>query len=341
MTRKILFIRRDNIGDLICTTPAIHAARESFPQAKICVLVNTYNAAVLEGNPDIDELYVYEKAKHSPGSKIAVIFDNMRLLMKIRRERFDVAIGCGSYSRRLERYTSLTGAAMRIGYIREGIKDSKGYNAAVIESDGPLHEVERTFMLLAKLGISGPPTAMKVYPADGEIEKVKAFLSASGIKKPVIAFHISSRKPDNRWPVEKFIELGDLISTDLKASVLLLWSPGSESNVYHPGDDEKAGAVKAALGPKAAAYKTGNLKELIAALSASDLVVCCDGGAMHIAAALGKPVVAVWGSTRQDRWRPWGTEHLILQDKSKKAVDISVAAVFEAVKKLLKEKTAV
>ncbi|MBF0328442.1 MAG: glycosyltransferase family 9 protein [Nitrospirae bacterium] len=340
MIKKILFIRRDNIGDLICTTPAIHVAREHFPQAKICVLVNTYNADALLGNSDIDDIYVYEKAKHSSKNKITVAFDNMRLLMKIRRERFDVAIACGSCSKRLERYTRLTGAAMRVGYSREGLKHS-GYNAAVIESDGPLHEVERTFGLLSKLGISGSPPAMKVYPSDKERKKVETFLSASGVKRPVIAFHISSRKKDNRWSIENFIALGNLVSKNLKASILLLWSPGSESNVYHPGDDEKAEVFTAALGAKATAYKTKNLSELIAALSASNLVVCCDGGAMHIAAALGKSIVTIWGSTRQDRWRPWGTRHLILQDKSKKAGDVSVEAVFKGLQEILEEEPAV
>src|SRR3989304_5858745 len=64
---KVLFIRRDNIGDLICTTPAIHALREKFPAAKIGVLVNSYNADAVAGNPDVDEVYVYEKAKHAEG----------------------------------------------------------------------------------------------------------------------------------------------------------------------------------------------------------------------------------------------------------------------------------
>ncbi len=66
MHKKILFIRRDNIGDLVCTTPAIHAFRKVFPELKIGILVNTYNADVVKNNPDIDEIYVYEKAKHVP-----------------------------------------------------------------------------------------------------------------------------------------------------------------------------------------------------------------------------------------------------------------------------------
>ncbi|MDA8339574.1 MAG: hypothetical protein M0Z70_09780, partial [Nitrospiraceae bacterium] len=83
------------------------------------------------------------------------------------------------------------------------------------------------------------------------------------------------------------------------------------------------------------AYKTTQLKELIAALSLADIVVCCDGGAMHIAAALGKPIVTIWGSTDPNRWKPWGVRHVILQGESKRAENISAQAVLDAVEKLL------
>jgi len=61
--KKILLIRRDNIDDIVCTTPAIHAVRGKYPDAKIGVLINTYNADAVTNNPDIDEVYVYERVK--------------------------------------------------------------------------------------------------------------------------------------------------------------------------------------------------------------------------------------------------------------------------------------
>ncbi|HEX8948596.1 MAG TPA: glycosyltransferase family 9 protein, partial [Dissulfurispiraceae bacterium] len=86
--------------------------------------------------------------------------------------------------------------------------------------------------------------------------------------------------------------------------------------------------------PKPVACRTTSLRELISALSIADLVVCGDGGAMHIAAALGKPIVTMWGSTNPDRWRPWRTPHAILQTESRRAEDISAGTVFNAVEKL-------
>ena len=336
---KILFIRRDNIGDLVCTTPSIRAVREKYPDAKIGILVNTYNADAVSNNPDIDKVYIYEKAKHAPDkNKLSVWRSNLKVLLKIRKETYDVAIGCGAYSPRLARYTLLTGAKTRIGYLKKGMAKSKLYNMPLYDPEKKLHEVEKTYNLLTPLGIDGKPSELRIFPETREVNKVKDFLISSGFpkEKPVIAFHISSRRPENRWPAQRFIELANLISANYAAAILLLWSPGSEKNVYHPGDDEKAELIIKALKPKPAAYKTTSLRELIAALSVSSLVVCCDGGAMHIAAALGKPIVTIWGSTSPDSWAPWGTRHIILR-KDRNAADISVEDAFTAVSTLLKQ----
>jgi ADP-heptose:LPS heptosyltransferase len=332
--KKILFIRRDNIGDLVCTTPAIHAVRQKYPDAKIGILVNSYNADAIMNNPDIDEIYVYEKAKHvSDKNKFSVWWSNLKVLLKIRKEHYDVAIGCGSYSPRLARYTFMTGAVVRIGYLSKNVNKSKSYNMPICEPEKPLHEVERVFNLLSPLGINSTPSSLRIFPADDEIQRVKDFLNASGLKKgkPLIAFHISSRRPENRWPIDKFIELARLIISRYDANILLLWSPGSEKNPYHPGDDEKAETIINSMKTNMIAYKTTKLKELIAALRPADIVVCCDGGAMHIAAALDKPIVTIWGSTNPAIWRPWGVKHVILQDESKRAENISIEAVLNAV----------
>lgn len=337
---KILIIRRDNIGDLVCTTPAIHAVREQFPDVRIGLLVNTYNADTVTNNPDIDEVFVYEKAKHAPGrNRFAVWLDNLRVLRRIRSERYDIAVGCGSYSPRLARYTRFTGARKRIGYVPRDSKQSHGYTIPVAEPERPFHEVEKTFQLFSVLGITVPLPNMRVFPLEEEVQKAADFLESSGIarEKPLVTLHISSRRPENRWPAERFVELARMIRGSHKAEILLLWSPGSEKNVHHPGDDEKADSIMRSLEPRPAAYPTNTLRELIAVLSMSSVVVCGDGGAMHIAAGLGKRMVTIWGSTDPVRWRPWGVDHVLLQDESRRAGNISAARVFAALEPMLPE----
>jgi len=180
---------------------------------------------------------------------------------------------------------------------------------------------------------------LRIFPLEEEVQKVIAFLKSSGIRrdKTLVALHISTRRPENRWPAEKFIELARMIRTCQKAEIMLLWSPGSEKNVYHPGDDEKVEFIMRSLQPCPAAYPTNTLRELIAALSVSSIVICGDGGAMHIAAGLGKRIVTIWGSTDPARWSPWGVKHVLLQDERRRADNISAERVFGVLEKMLEE----
>ena len=91
--KKILVVRNDNIGDLILTTPALEALRRSFPDSYLVVLVADYTKEVVVGNPYIDKVYSYEKAKHSKSGKLTAWLRQWKVLKEIRAERFDVALG--------------------------------------------------------------------------------------------------------------------------------------------------------------------------------------------------------------------------------------------------------
>lgn len=327
--RSVIFIRRDNIGDLVCTTPAIRAVRIQYPLCRIAVLVNSYNADVLAGNPDVDDIYVYGKWKHSEGrGRLGVWMENLGVIREIRRQRFDVSIGCGYvYSARLARYTFLTGGRTRI-CPTPGEKKTLFINCPVPEPEAPMREVEAMMRLVGPLGVIGPAPAPCVMAEAGEVEKVLKALVGAGVKdrKGLVIFHISSRRPQNRWPIENFRALGDLISDKTGAPIMLLWSPGAKDNPLHPGDDENAARLAASMKIKPVPYRTETLKGLIAALSAASVVVCCDGGAMHIAAALGKPILTVWGGTDAKRWSPAGAAYVIL----KNGADASAVTPLEA-----------
>lgn len=337
-TIKILFIRRDNIGDLICTTPAIHAAREKYPDAKIGVLVNSYNADVIADNPDINEFYIYEKAKHAVGKgKLYVWLDNLKVFHRIRKERYDVAIACGSYSPTLAKYAFLTGAGLKIGY---GKKDALNLflNKPVSPLSGTAHEVIRVFNLLAPLGIRGEPGRLILVPDSRELKKFedyrKVTLKDSG--KPLIAIAISARIRANKWSAEKFIALIDQILIQNSSRVLLLWAPGSVSNLTFPGDDETAERIISQFEGRIAAYPTGSLKSLIAAIACSDIVITLDTGSLHMAAAMDKDTITLMTKEKALRWYPWKTRNIVLTADNV-VDDIQVHDVLEAVNTCIKD----
>ncbi|MBI5492915.1 MAG: glycosyltransferase family 9 protein [Deltaproteobacteria bacterium] len=330
---SVIFIRRDNIGDLVCTTPAIRAVRRAFPRAKIGVLVNSYNAPVLRGNTDIDRLYVYQKPKHLPGkSRLAVLWGNFKVFQEIRREGYDAAIAGGSYSKTLARFTFLTGAKKRVGY---GKKDL--YLNMAVDEGVAGHEAIKTFRLLEPFGITGEPGGLVLAIDEAERKRYEALIRpARKAKRPVVAVAISARIKRNRWPLEKFIGLIEGITGNGAADVLLVWAPGSKDNPMFSGDEESARTIKDRFGDRIMAFDTPSISSLIAALSCSDIVVTLDTGSLHISAALGKATVALMTKPKALCWYPWKTKsRVITADPDVK--DIAVEDVFGAVKDFIDE----
>jgi len=333
---KILLIRRDNIGDLVCTTPLISALRRRYPHAHIAALVNTYNRQVLEGHPDLDALYAYAKAKHRlPGQGLAAVYwDRFALMLKLRAQRFDYALLAaphpGAAALRLARWVAPAHIA---GYAEpSGSVDLALPRAAATA----VHEVEHVFSLGKLFGIEGAPGKLDL-PVDANAQaRARAALGARDERRKLIALHVSARKPSQRWPAGHFVEL--MRALGAQTDFLLLWSPGASDDPQHPGDDAKAAAIKSAAGTLAVtAYPTRQLKDLIAALSLADQVICSDGGAMHIAAALGKPVLCFFGDSDAARWHPWGVPYRLLQPDSRDAADISPAAALQAWRELQRQ----
>ena len=319
---RILIVRRDNIGDLVCTIPLIRALRAQLPEARLAALVTGYNAAVLAGNEDLDSVYAYTKAKHrSAGVSLAQLYlQRFALMKKLRAERFDWVLLPGGAQSSAVRMARWLGTKQLL--VRDG-------SDAVA---GP-HEVEQCCHLLSRMGLryDAPPARMQAPPREAaEIAKrVKTRWDAA--RGPVIGLHISARKVPQRWPAERFAELARRLCALQPARIVLLWAPGTDDNALHPGDDGKAEAItRAAPQVPMLPVPTQRLEELIAALAQCDFVICSDGGAMHVAAALGKPIVCLFGNSTAERWHPWGVRYELLQAPSRDVRDLSVENVLAA-----------
>lgn len=303
---RILVIRRDNIGDLVCTTPLFEGLRRAQPNAFIAALVNTYNAEVLARNPALDAVYVYEKLKHRKGSLFSNLRGRARLSAELRRLKLDYVLVPAPTPRTLRLAASLSP--------REIITPQP------LEND-TRHEVERTYALGETFGVSDTPGPMRIFPDPTRQDEIRRRIDPG----PFVAVHVSARRPAQRWPVERYAEL--LSELKKHSQVLLLWAPGAKDDPRHPGDDDMARALS---GEGVIPLPTPDLATLIAALSLADRVICPDGGAMHIAAALGKPIVALFGDSPVERWRPWTIDHGVVRPDSRDLRQLPVTPVMNA-----------
>jgi heptosyltransferase-3 len=329
---SILVVRRDNIGDVVCTTPLIHALREAYPKACIEAFVSDYTRAVLVGNPDLDAVHSYRKSKHAkgwlrPAMEIAARVSQIRAL---RSRHYDLGIiAAPRFEPRAARFMRWIRPRAVVGFTDRETPTSDITLAVEGIDPGDLHHCEHLFRLLKPLGLQGAVPGLAPIPSAGRVPDRS---------RVVVGVHISARKPPNRWPAERFTSLLRELCAMKGVIVLLLWAPGDRNNPTHPGDDEKAGLIIRAF-PRGEVepVATHTLEDLIAALGRTDLVICSDGGAMHIAAALRKPIVCLFGRSLATHWHPWRVPYRLLQPPSRRVEDIGPDEVLGAVGSLAGE----
>ena len=329
---KILVIRRDNIGDLVCTTPLFTTLRNSFPHAHIAALVNSYNSPVLNANPNLDAIYVYKKAKHreSGESKISVWLSTLRLIISLRQQKWDYAIIPTTPYKSPLKFARAVKAHRIIAFASNDANISDPVNPQL--KDG-LHETEVVFQLLTPLGINKKPGAVEVFNPS---PPVLSSITISNNVHPIVGLHISARKQNQRWPIENFSKLAHELHNKYENSFLLFWSPGPMDHPQHPGDDKKAKKLQSLCEDiPLTLFPTRSLNELINGLSICDYIICSDGGGMHLAAGLGKPIICLFGNSNAVKWHPWGVPYELLQKKSEVVADISVEDVLSANDSLL------
>jgi heptosyltransferase-3 len=335
---RILVTRRDNVGDLLCTTPLLYGIRRRYPQAYLAVLVSSYNADVIEGNPDVDEVLVFPKRQEQGRSLWSTLSLRRQLVRSLRQRRFDdIILANGGW-----RYARHLGGRRMIGFReRDNPPDRQPDLIVPLENGRSLHEVEKMARLGLAIDVSDTLGPLRSFPAPDAVAAVGKRLEAKGFRsdRASLAIHISSRRPQQRWPEDSFVALiKRLHQHSPELQFLLFWSPGGEDHPLHPGDDEKARGIQSAC-PGAPLFPcpTARVRDLIAALGRADRVVCSDGGALHVAASLGKPIVCLFGDSIAAEWRPWGVPYVLLQPPSRVVADITVDDVVASIDRLARE----
>jgi ADP-heptose:LPS heptosyltransferase len=135
-----------------------------------------------------------------------------------------------------------------------------------------------------------------------------------------------------QYPAKQWIELIHKLNVlNPKLTIHVFWSPGDLNNPIHPGDDKKAKILKNALKNLPIKFiPTLTLESLIKGIQTCDSMIMADGGAMHIAAALNRPIVALFGDSNPKKWRPWGVRHIVMQENTNHVKDIKTSSIVKA-----------
>ena len=302
---NILIIRRDNIGDLLCTTPLLRGLKDQLKVSRLDVVTNSYAAPVLKGSHLIDHLYIYHKLKHGHISFLNAAFERFRLIFNLRKYHYDYILAFDHRALNLTRY-------LRKTKVLTPIQDWADQT-----------EVERAWELGQRIGLKGVPgpLALPLYSLSSDIKNTQ-----------ILGIHISARRFRQQYPIAQWIKLiRALHDLDTKLTFHIFWSPGDSKSPMHPGDDDKAEILKEELKDLPVNFMpTPTLESLIESIQTCGSMIMADGGAMHIAAALNRPIVALFGDSNPKRWRPWGVPYKILQNNTENVKDIEPSKIIDA-----------
>jgi heptosyltransferase-2 len=291
---KILIRVPNWIGDAVVSTAFVAACVQMHPGSSISVLAHKRVAPLFENNPDISELITLD-----PGRSL------WQIARELKKEKFDVAyILPISFSSTLMAF--LAGIPKRIGYSAEarGFLLTKGhkYNQDEFRS----RHILLGFLQL--LGIKEAPAAPEIFLLPEEMKWAQEFLASRKISENRITGFGpgATYGPAKRWPVGNWTDLGKQI-TDRGAHILVFGS-GDESELCQK--------IAEGIGVKALNLAGSlTLRQSAALISLCRRFTTNDTGVMHLAAAVGTPVTAIFGSTNPDWTRPWGDRHHVIYNK--------------------------
>ncbi|MBI4341008.1 MAG: lipopolysaccharide heptosyltransferase II [Candidatus Omnitrophica bacterium] len=301
--KRIVVIRLDRLGDVILSTPVVEALRRRYPHAFIAMMVRSSCAEAVEGNPFLNEVIRYDKegAHHHPWA-------TARFARALRRFEFDTALILHP-SNRSHWIAWLAGIPARIGYDR---KQSwlLTHRLPHRKQEGVQHEAAYAAQMLEVFGITAVPLRPFVPVAPRAIEQVEALLAQASIHsgEPLVAIHPSASCVSKRWRPERFAAVADRLAAERAVRLCLV--AGSADAVY-------AQQVAHAMRQPAVNF-AGRLSvaELAALLQRCRLLISNDSGPVHVAAAVGTPVVAIFGRNQAGlspkRWGPLGEGHVVL-----------------------------
>lgn len=285
--RRVLLINSTALGDLLFSTPAIRALKETFPLWRLDLVVNPAYAALVAHNPYLDRLISF------PGRSWRLF----PLMRELKRGQYDLVLILHGNDPEATLLARAAASPHIIG--SAGSPLSFAYAARVARQDPWEHAIERRLNFVRLLGADTADKSMQLFLPPGERERAADLLSSHFGEMPplIVAFHPTGSGSYKWWPRESFAALGDYLHKTYGASFLI---------ISGRRDRPEAEALAARL-PKPSLVTGGRLPlpTVAALLSHCRLLVANDSGPLHLALALGVPSIALMGADHPRRVGPY------------------------------------
>lgn len=303
MSKKILVIRLDRIGDVVLSTPVIENLRRAYPDSRIAFMVRPYAFDVVNGNPYLNEVIVYDKDGAEKG-----IWGSLKFCMRLKKKNFDLAIILHPTARS-HIAAFLAGIPERAGYDRKlGLLLTR--RIPNTKHLGEKHEIDYNLDILKHLGIEVSSRRLCIPVRRDSEKKIRRMLDDYGIKPGdrIAVISPSASCPSKKWPSSNFGRVARELSERLGMKIVVI----SDAKDKRYADEAVHAAGIACIN---LAGRT-TVSDLVSLLKLAKIFISNDSGPVHIACAVNTPVVVIFG--RKDRglspqrWGPSGANDIVL-----------------------------
>ena len=290
--RKILVIKLRAIGDVLLSTVVIRNLRLAFPGARIEFLTEPPSREMLKNNAQIDATLIYDRKTMS----------GIGLIRLVRREEYDLILDLFG-NPRTALVTRLSGARYRVGYRFRW--RTYAYNTLVTPRGAEVHNTQFNLDALQAIGVDIQDRNVYFGFSPDDEAFVDDIMKKERIAgKFVVGISAGGGWYTKRWALEKFAELADLLVERYRTTIILTWGPGQLP---------EAERMRSLMHHEAFIPPATTLPQLGALLKRCAVVVSNDSGPMHIAAAVGTPVLGIYGPTNPVLQGPYGGKHVTVR----------------------------
>lgn len=337
--KSVLIIRQHNqLGDMLCIVPFLRSLRELLPDGRIVLMASPVNYDVMLHNKYLSDVINYRKEDFLGGRRLHPI-RLWRFIRELRGEKFDLAIVPATVS---TSFTSdllayISGARLRMGAgWLDGVGNPSGFFFnKLVDLDWrrtpERHQTLRNADIAS--GWLAPPTVLSceiTLTTDEQAWGNSFIRKVKSEPKSLIALHPGAGKPPNRWPAESFARVAEILSSEFDAEVLV---------TVGPMDGEPLKQFESYMNLPFHLVAGLQIRKVASILAKVNLVISNDTGIMHVAAAVGVPVLSLFGPTDPRQWAPTGEQNRYIQGRDGRIETITVQEVLTEARSMLRRQS--
>lgn len=292
---RVCVVMMSAIGNTVHVLPVLNALKRHRPGAHVTWVMQPGPASLVRGHPAVDEIVLFERKRGWRGM--------LALRRELRRRPFDVVLDLQTYFK-AGVVTAMTRAPVKLGFDRARGKDLNWlFTTHRVPPRAPSHTQDQYFEFLDALGVPRGPVEWGLGPWEGERAWQRDFFAP--VDRPVVSLVIGASEEERNWVPERWAELVDVLAGEFGLQPVLV---GGRS----PVELETERVIRERARHPVVSTLGIPLREMVAVLDGSALVVSLDTGPLHVSVALGRPVVALMGEDNPLRTGPYRAELLDL-----------------------------